>query len=92
MQQAKIAAMNSILRLIREGTGELPEIYDRSQALFDAAINNKKCLSRERDPERFVPICDVEKYLRTNFLELAFNTAALNGNKETKRIYSWKGT
>jgi len=90
MQQAKTAAMNSILRLIRENASELPELYDRSQALFDAAINNRECLSRERDPERFVPICDVEKYLRKNFLELVFNTTALYGNKETKRIYSWK--
>ncbi|MHA2022227.1 MAG: hypothetical protein ACTSWQ_01035, partial [Candidatus Thorarchaeota archaeon] len=90
MQQAKTVAMNSLLRLTWEGAGELPELYDRSQALFDAAKNSKECQSRERDPDRFVPICDVEKHLRKNFLELAFNTAALNGNKETKRVYSWK--
>ncbi len=90
MQQAKTVAMDSILRLIREGAGELPELYDRSQALFDAAKNSKKCQSSERNPDRFVPICDVEKHLRKNFLELAFNTTALNGNKETKRVYSWK--
>ncbi|MCJ7817228.1 MAG: hypothetical protein MUP60_00080, partial [Candidatus Thorarchaeota archaeon] len=89
MQQAKTVAMNSILRLIREGAGELPELYDRSQALFETAKNSRETKSRERDPDRFVPICDVEKHLRKNFLELAFNTTALNGNKETKRIYSW---
>lgn len=90
MHQAKTAAMNSILRLIREGAGELPELYDRSQALFDAAKNSKECLSRERNPDRFVPICDVEKHLRKNFLYLVLNTTALYGNKEAKRIYSWK--
>jgi len=89
MQQAKTAAMNSILRLIGEGASELPEIYDRSQELFETAKNSRKTKSRERDPDRFVPICDVEKHLRKNFLELAFNTTARNGNKETKRIYSW---
>jgi len=42
MQQAKTVAMNSILRLIREGAGELPELYDRSQGLFDTAKNSRE--------------------------------------------------
>ena len=89
MRQAKTAAMSTLLRLIRQGTEELPEIYERSWTLWEKAKTKRETLSRARDPDRFVPVCDVEKHLRKNFLAVVFNTTALYGNTETKRVYSW---
>ncbi|MCK4567519.1 MAG: hypothetical protein KAU48_09445, partial [Candidatus Thorarchaeota archaeon] len=90
MQQAKTAAMNTLLRLIKEGMDELTRTDENSLTLWEEAKAKKEKQSRERDPDCFVPICDVEKYLRKNFLTLVFNTTALYGNNETKRVYSWK--
>lgn len=90
IQQTKTAAMNSLLRLMKTSADALPEIYHSSRTLWEEAKAERERLSLERDPDRFVPICDVEKHLRKNFLALVFNTTALYGNKEVKRIYSWK--
>ncbi len=90
IQLAKNAAMNTLLHLMKAGIDDLPEIYDNSRTLWEEAKMERERLSRDRDPDRFVPICDAEKHLRKNFLAYVFNTTALYGNKEVKRIYSWK--
>ncbi|TET07368.1 MAG: hypothetical protein E3J86_13355, partial [Candidatus Thorarchaeota archaeon] len=87
---AKTAANNTLLHLMKAGMDDLPEIYDGSRILWEEAKAERERLSREGNPDRFVPICDVEKHLRKNFLAFIFNTTALYGNTEVKRIYSWK--
>ncbi len=82
IQLAKTAAMNTLLHLMKAGLDELPEIYDSSRTLWEEAKAERERLNRERDPDRFVPICDAEKHLRKNFLAYVFNTTALYGNKE----------
>ncbi len=90
IQLAKNAAMNTLLHLMKAGIDDLPEIYDNSRTLWEEAKMERERLNHDRDPDRFVPICDAEKHLRKNFLAYVFNTTALYGNKEVKRIYSWK--
>ncbi len=80
IQLAKTAAMNTLLHLMKAGIDDLPEIYDNSRTLWEEAKAERERLSRERDPDRFVPICDVEKHLRRNFLAYVFNTTTLYRN------------
>ncbi len=90
MKQAKISAMNTLLYFIRKGSDVLPKKYEKSLVVWEETVQKRAELSRNRDPGRFVPVCDVEKYLRKNFLSVVFNTTALYGNTESKRIYSWR--
>ncbi|MHA2022469.1 MAG: hypothetical protein ACTSWQ_02285, partial [Candidatus Thorarchaeota archaeon] len=90
MKQAKISAMNTLLYFIRKGSDVLLKKYKKSLVVWEETVKKRAELSKDRDPDRFVPVCDVEKYLRKNFLSVVFNTTALHGNTEVKRIYSWR--
>lgn len=58
IQLAKTTAMHTLLHLMKAGMDDLPEIYDSSRALWEEAKAKRERLSRERDPDRFVPICN----------------------------------
>ncbi len=90
MKQSKISAMNTLLYFIRKEADVLPKKYEKSLVVWEDTVRKRAELSKEKDPDRFVPVCDVEKYLRKNFLSVVFNTTALYGNTESKRVYSWK--
>ncbi len=90
MKLSKISAMNTLLYFIKNGADILPKKYETSLVVWEETVRKRAELSKEKDPDRFVPVCDVEKYLRKNFLSVVFNTTALYGNTETKRVYSWK--
>ena len=90
MKQSKTSAMNILLHLIEQGSDFLLEKHQRSLLLWEGVIAKESKLTEEKDPDRFVPVCDVEKYLRKNFLSIVFNSTARYGNKEVERIYSWK--
>ena len=64
MKQAKISAMNTLLYFIRKGSDALPKKYEKSLVIWEETVRKRAELSRDRDPDRFVPVCDVEKYLR----------------------------
>ena len=84
--------------MIRRGEDDLPETYENSLELWRQAKKKRRQRRTEKtgggeyltgNPNYFIPICDVEKYLRKNHLSMVFNTSALYGNIETKRVYSW---
>lgn len=74
MKQAKISAMNTLLYFIRKEADILPKKYEKSLVVWEETVKKRAELSKEKDPDRFVPVCDVEKYLRKNFLSVVFNT------------------
>lgn len=90
MKLSKHAAMISLVRLIQRYKETLPEIYESTQTIWKEATKKSAKLSTAGNPHYFVPICDVEKPLRKNHHAVAFNTTALYGNTEAKRVYSWR--
>jgi len=73
MKQSKISAMNTLLYYIGKGADILPEKYEKSLSLWEEVAEKRTELSEDKDPDRFVPVCDVEKYLRKNFLSIEDN-------------------
>jgi hypothetical protein len=90
MRQAKSTAIVALVRLIQRGEEDTPHIYERTLELWSKAKDARKKKRIEKDPFYFIPICDVEKQLRKNHLSMIFNTTALFGNTEAKRVYSWR--
>ena len=90
MKLSKHAAMISLVRLIQRYEEVLPDISESTQILWKEARKRSAKLRAKGNPHYFVPICDVEKPLRKNHHAVAFNTTALYGNTETKRVYSWR--
>ncbi len=90
LRHAKHLAMRSLIPLIQRGF----EVYEKP---YHHAIKIWKEAKEQSDSYRvlgrddyFIPICKVEKYLRKDHHDMVFNTTALYGNTEVKRVYKWK--
>ncbi|MHA1636643.1 MAG: hypothetical protein ACTSUO_00185 [Candidatus Thorarchaeota archaeon] len=66
MKLSKTTAMNTLLYFIRKGAKVLPEKYEQSLVLWEEVTKKRIKLTKVKDPDRFVPVCDAEKYLRKN--------------------------
>jgi len=86
---SKRTGLVSLLEMIKRGEDQYPGIYRRSLKIWRDAWAESQRRKKQGDPDYFIPICRVEKYLRKNHHKMIFNTTALFGNTETKRVYSW---
>ncbi|TET09772.1 MAG: hypothetical protein E3J86_07230, partial [Candidatus Thorarchaeota archaeon] len=89
MAIAKRTGLVSLLEMIKRGENQFPGIYKRSLKIWREVWAESQRRKKQGDPDYFIPICRVEKYLRKNHHKMIFNTTALLGNTETKRVYSW---
>ncbi len=86
---SKRTGLVSLLEMIKRGEDQYPGIYRRSLKIWREAWAESQRRKKQGNPDYFIPICRVEKYLRKNHHKMIFNTTALFGNTETKRVYSW---
>ncbi len=89
MAVAKRTGLVSLLEMIKRGKDQYPGIYKRSLKIWREAWAESQRRKKQGDFDYFIPICRVERYLRKNHHNMIFNTTALFGNTETKRVYSW---
>ncbi|MGY5877121.1 MAG: hypothetical protein RTU30_15325 [Candidatus Thorarchaeota archaeon] len=89
MAIAKRVGLVSLLEMLKRGEEQYPGIYRRSLKIWREAWAESQRRKKQGDHDFFIPICRVEKYLRKNHHKMIFNTTALYGNTETKRVYSW---
>jgi len=87
--QAKRTGMVALLHMLKRGDEVLPGLYRRSLNLWRDTWAESQRRKRTGDPDYFIPICNVERYLRKNHHTMIFNTTAHYGNTEVKRVYSW---
>ncbi|MFW9889012.1 MAG: hypothetical protein ACFFER_12570 [Candidatus Thorarchaeota archaeon] len=89
MAQAKRAGMVVLLQMLRRGETDLPGVYSRTLKIWRDTWAESQRLRKIKDIDYFIPICRAERYLRKNHHNMIFNTTALYGNTEPKRVYSW---
>jgi hypothetical protein len=89
MAIAKRTGLVSLLEMIKRGEEQYSGVYQRSLKIWRGAWAESIRRKKHGDRDYFIPICRVEKHLRKNHHKMIFNTAALFGSTETKRIYSW---
>ena len=87
--QAKRTGMVALLHMLKRGDDILPGLYRRSLNIWRNAWAESQRRKREGNLDYFIPICNVERYLRKNHHNMIFNTTASYGNTEVKRVYSW---
>lgn len=87
--QAKKTGLVGLLQVLRRGEDQLPGTYRRSLKLWRRAWAESQRRKHLGDLDYFIPICNVERYLRKNHHYMVFNTTAPYGNAEAKRVYSW---
>ncbi|MHA1882734.1 MAG: hypothetical protein ACTSUO_06775 [Candidatus Thorarchaeota archaeon] len=90
IRASKAIAMRTLVHLIMRGNDIYSEPYVRAVKLWDEVRELSKSQREKSDNNHFIPICDVERPLRKNHLDMVFNTTAYYGNQEVKRVYAWR--
>ncbi len=80
IRASKAIAMRTLVPLIMRGNDIYSGPYARAVKLWDDARELSKSQREKRDNNHFIPICDVERPLRKNHLDMVFNTTAYYGN------------
>ena len=88
--EAKRTGMVVILHMLKHGDDILPGLYRRSLTIWRNAWAESQQRKQKGDLDYFIPICNIERYLRKNHHKMLFNTTAAYGNSEVKRVYSWE--
>jgi hypothetical protein len=90
LRHAKHLAMRSLVPLIQRGSDIHEKPYHHALKIWSEAKEQSDSIRALGRNDYFIPICKIEKYLRKDHHDMVFNTTALYGNTEVKRVYTWK--
>lgn len=90
LRHAKYLGMSSLLPLIQRGADVFDKPYRHALKLWSRAKEKSNSHHAMGANDYFIPICNVEMYLRKDHHDMVFNTTALYGNTEVRRVYSWR--
>jgi transposase len=90
LRHAKYLGMRSLLPLIQRGADVFDKPYRHALRVWNRAKEKSDSHRAMGANDYFIPICNVERYLRKDHHDMVFNTTALYGNTEVRRVYSWR--
>jgi len=90
LRHSKHLAMSSLIPLIQRGSDVYEISYLHALKTWADAMEESDSYRVLGRDDYFIPICNVERYLRKDHHDMVFNTTALYGNTEVKRVYNWR--
>jgi hypothetical protein len=90
LRHAKYLGMKSLIPLIQRGAEVFDKPYRHALRVWNQARKKSDSYRTSGIDDYFIPICNVERYLRKDHHDMVFNTTAFYGNQEVRRVYSWK--
>lgn len=82
--------MSALISLIQRGSDVYEKPYQLALGKWLEVKEESDLRRAEGRDDYFLPICKVERYLRKDHHDMVFNTTALYGNTEVKRVYTWR--
>ncbi len=90
LRHTKQLSMRALIPLIQRGADVYDKPYHHASEKWLEVKDESDLRRAEGKDDYFIPICKVESYLRKDHHDMVFNTTALYGNTETRRVYTWR--